>query len=76
MSQHRTRKPQFSILKKRENYLTPNDLNSVGGAGSRMISMLNSSRFDRRGNAIDETVREYAVTFADDEAIVPKVREN
>lgn len=41
-----------------------------------MISMLNSSRFDRKGNAIDETVREYAVTFADDEAIVPKVREN
>jgi len=69
-------KPQFSILKKRDNYLTPNDLNSVGGAGIRMISMLNSSRFDRRGNAIDETVREYAVTFADDEAIVPKVREN
>jgi hypothetical protein len=69
-------KPQFSILKKRDNHLSPVDLNSVADGSNRMASMLNSSRFDRRGKAIDETVREYAVTFADDEAIVPKVREN
>lgn len=52
-------RPKFSILKARE--LSQSSMAFVGN-----FSRLGTSRLDRKGHVIDESRKDYNITFADD----------